>query len=105
MPPFCSEPTKMLIKILRKGGREPLVINDATLMIVEDGCGNPVSLACEYGLPGHLGTFTVSHCKDPEFNEILRQLGIDKVVIVENLADSLKSPDQLPLVGGRIPGV
>jgi len=95
----------MLIKILRKGGREPLVIDDATLMIVEDAKGNPVSLACEYGLPGRLGTFEVSHCKDPEFNTLLHRLGINKTVIVENLADSLKDPRTLPVAGSMFGGV
>ena len=94
----------MLVKILRKGGREPLVIDDATLMIVEDAKGNPVSLACEYGLPGSLGTFEVSHCKDPEFNTLLHRLGINKTVIVHNMASDLGSPASLPrgssLVGG-----
>jgi len=95
----------MLIKILRKGGREPVIIDDATLMIVEDAKGNPVSLACEYGLPGRLGTFEVSHCKDPEFNELLKRLGIDKTVIVHNLADDLKKPSALSAVGSAIGGV
>ena len=89
----------MLVKILRKGGRVPEIIDDATLMIVEDAKGNPVSLACEYGLPGHLGAFEVSHCKDPEFNELLHRLGINRTVIVHNLASELKSPGSLPQVG------
>lgn len=94
----------MLVKILHKGGREPLIIDDATLMIVEDANGNPVSLACEYGLPGRLGTFEVSHCKDPEFNELLRRLGIHKTVLVHNLADDLRKPSALPLAGAIMGG-
>ena len=94
----------MLVKILRGGGQGPLVIPDATLMIVEDAKGNPVSLACEYGLPGHLGAFEVSHCKDPEFNELLHRLGINKTVIVEDLADSLIDPSRLPAVGSLLRG-
>lgn len=81
----------MRIRILRENGHT-LVIDDATVMIVEDASGNPVSVACEYGMPE---AFCVAHVKDKEFNTVLHNLGINRVVIAENLESSLKPPSQL----------
>lgn len=88
----------MVIKILQKGGREPLVIDDATLVVVEDNNGNPVSVACAAGLPGRLGTFEVAHLKDPNFNDTLRRLGIHKVVIGHDISKDMRDPAKLPSI-------
>lgn len=84
----------MIVKIVRRGKTE--VITDASLLIVEDHKGDPVSLAVRFGAgPG----FTVS-CIDNEdkFNQVLRNLGIDKVVIKVPIDPLLKPPAQLPVL-------
>jgi hypothetical protein len=87
----------MVIKIVRRGQTQ--IINDATLVIVEDDYGNPVSLAAKSGIGNG---FTVA-CIDDEarFNQTLRNLGIDKVVIKAPLDPLLLKPAQLPTISPR----
>ena len=87
----------MRIKIVRRG--ETMIIEDATLMIVEDSKGDPVSVAARYGV-GDL--FTVSCIDDEEkFNRTLRGLGIDKVVVKVPIDQDLRNPRELPVVAQR----
>ena len=83
-----------------------MVIDDASIMIVEDIAGNPVSVACEYGLPN---TFLVAgrntdHAigetieNEQRFNQILRNLGFDRIVVKDDLSKRLLDPKQLPFV-------
>lgn len=88
----------MRVKILRNGGRQPVVIDDATVMIVEDSKGDPVSVACEYGIPGNSGSFCVSHVQDPNFNTVLRNLGINRVVIPVNARTLMQREENLPAI-------
>jgi len=82
----------MIIKIVRRGGTE--VIRDAALLVVEDSKGDPVSIAARAGAgPG----FTVCCIDDEErFNRILRNLGIDKIVVKVPIDSQLKAPENLP---------
>ena len=82
----------MVIRIRTREGKT-LVIDDASLMIVEDASGNPVSIASEFGMGDN---FVVSCVDDlPKHNRILRNLGIDKVVITETIDDFLKPKNEL----------
>ena len=84
----------MIIKIVRKGKTE--IINDAMLMIVEDDIGNPVSVAAKSGIGNG---FTVACIDDEEvFNRVLRNLGIDRVVVKVPIDSLLKPPEQLPYI-------
>lgn len=85
----------MIIKIVRQGGKTE-VINDAMLMLVEDHKGDPVSVAARYGIGQ---SFMVS-CIDDEvkFNHVLRNLGIDKVVVKAPVDQLLRNPDSLPII-------
>lgn len=91
----------MRVKILRNGGRRPVVIDDATVMIVEDAKGDPVSVACEYGISGSDGSFCVAHVQDPYFNTVLHNLGIDRVVIPVNARTLMRREEDLPIIMGR----
>jgi hypothetical protein len=85
----------MIIKLLRHGRME--TIEDATLLIVEDQFGNPVSLAACFG-PGD--SFAVSCIgNEVEFNKMLRNLGINKIVTKVSADKLLLPPDQLPHTG------
>jgi hypothetical protein len=82
----------MIIKIVRKGKTE--IISDAMLLIVEDDIGNPVSIAAKSGIGNG---FTVA-CIDSEeaFNRVLRNLGIDRVVVKVPVDSLLQPPEQVP---------
>ena len=89
----------MRIKIVRRG--ETLIIDDATLLVVEDNNGTPVSIAARSSIDRG---FIVS-CIDDDvrFNTVLRNLGIDRTVIKVPIDDQLLKPSQLPLVT-KLPG-
>jgi len=74
----------MRIRLLRKDAA-PLVLDDVSLMVVEDMNGNPVSVACPYLTTEHNEAFEVAHCRDPEFTTLLRRLGINNTVIVRDV--------------------
>ncbi len=88
----------MRVKVKHADGRVS-VIEDADLMIVEDSKGDPVSVAVEYGPTGAFLVACATVDDNVRFNEILRNLGIDRTVIAVPL--DVKRPSQLPfLVGG-----
>ena len=64
-------------------------------MIVETETGDPVSVACEYGFPGAI---CVAHVKDDDFNVVLKNLGIDRVVVATDIKDVLRPPARLPII-------
>ena len=69
------------LEILTRIGEEPIVL-DASQVVVTLPDGSPIALAAVFG--GTEGV-QVSHCKDPEFNKILKKLGIDRTTVVENM--------------------
>ncbi len=85
----------MRIKLLRAGSVE--VVDDATIMLVEDENGTPVSLAYELGVAG---AFTVACCIDDaaKFNEELRKMGLDITVVKVDASKFLKPTNQLPAI-------
>lgn len=64
---------------IHRNMRDVLTV-DATRVIVEDAFGNPIALALEFA-PGQI---IASTADSPQFNAILHNLGIDKVVAVED---------------------
>lgn len=69
----------MKLKI-HKNLREAIEV-DATRVLVEDDLGNPIAVALEYG-PGAIFAVTADH---PDFNQILRSMGVNKVVVVQDI--------------------
>lgn len=72
----------LTVKCARKLGQEPTVIKDASVVIVEDEFENPVAVIVHI----QQGVCTVVTPDDPDFNRILSGLGVDKLVINEQLA-------------------
>lgn len=70
----------MKVRLRAKG--QVRVFEEAELIIVEDSHGNPVMVGC---LAGPADSFVCSTVSDPDFNSILRQLGINKTVLVTNV--------------------
>jgi len=62
--------------------REPRVI-DATRVIIEDDLGNPVCAAVQFGPPP--GGIIVETADAKNWNQVLRNLGIDKTVVVTDI--------------------
>lgn len=60
--------------------RDPQIIY-ASRVVVYDALDNPVSVTVEV----ENGVIITSHAGDPDFNRILRELGIDKTVIVQEI--------------------
>lgn len=63
---------------------------EATRVIVQDNLGNPVALALKYGETADGRELVLTaHIGEPggevAFNELLRQMGIDRTVIVTDL--------------------
>lgn len=71
---------------LHNGLKQPLV-SEATSVVVEDELGNIVFAAQTLGG----GRIQFTHMDDPEYQQILRQLGIFKTVIIKDV------PPQAPL--------
>jgi len=61
---------------------EPTVLDNVSLVVVEDASGTPVSIACEYGETDSEHILGVATCADPQFQRMLTANGIDKTVIV-----------------------
>lgn len=71
----------MIVKALsRVGDREPL-IKRGSMVTIENDDGTVLCVAIELGRG--LGC-VVAHASDPDFNSILKELGIDKTTICED---------------------
>lgn len=66
--------------IIHNNLRDAQVI-EATRLVVEDHLGNPIVVALEYA-PGQI---VASHAGDKDFNNLLRNLGINKVVVCTDI--------------------
>ncbi len=71
----------MRVKILQGIGKAPILLN-ATLVVCENNQGTPVMVAGDYGPEG---TIRASHCKDEDFNDTLKKLGLTQVVLCDTI--------------------
>jgi hypothetical protein len=71
----------MKVEIVRGIGRAPLVIEDASRVLVTQDDGTPIAVASEW-MPGAV---TCGTAADGDFAQILRGLGVDRTVVVEGL--------------------
>jgi hypothetical protein len=70
-------------KVLQQIGRE-VVVAQGRMVVVEDEFGNPLVVV----LQTSPRMTTILSCRDADFNTMLRQLGLDRIVV--------DSPLQLP---------
>lgn len=70
----------MRVKVISRLGDAPVVM-DAAVVLVENQFGEPISVACS----NTDGVFWLAHCKDKNFNDVLRMLGIDKTIIAADV--------------------
>ncbi len=73
----------MRVTLVRRPGEAPVVI-EAAMVLVEDHLGTPISVAHEQGRAPS-SAYVVAHAHDKNFNAILRQLGLDKTVVCDDL--------------------
>lgn len=70
----------MRVKLVETIGGQVLDL-DVALVIVEDGVGNPISIACETN-----GGYTCETANNEErFNRILRGLGLNRSIVCDNI--------------------
>lgn len=70
----------MLVTIFPAGiGSEPITV-EATLMLAQHENGTPF---CVAGLYGPEGVIKCAHAQDESFNKVLRQLGINRMIICD----------------------
>ena len=69
----------MILEILDGLGR-PLVI-PATRVVVKSVDGTPLAAVVEWQGSGNGTHVTAVHAKDPQFNQVLANLGLDRVKI------------------------
>lgn len=76
------------VKCIRTLGKEALIADDASVVIVEDDFGNPIAVVARI----QPLVYTIATADDPEFNRILEGLGIDKLVINEKIDFNMPLP-------------
>jgi hypothetical protein len=72
------------------------ILDDINLVVVEDTFGNPLVVIIET----QPGVQSVILADDPDFNRILKGLGIDKTVISSSIDSIEDIPDGAKLVQG-----
>ena len=85
----------MLLRAFKNIGDQNPIVAQVSVVLIEQDDGTAISVACEMN-----GIIHVSHCNDPDFNRVLQTLGFDKLTIVENVADMMSKPDELPKIIG-----
>ncbi len=78
----------MRLKAIQQLGGD-VVDGEFAYVYVEDKFGNPLMVACELAD----GMYDVSHVGDPDFQSVLRSLGVDKTVVV----DTVRGPEPRPI--------
>ena len=72
----------MRVKVLSRIGDPQPLIKEASVVLIEDNNGTVVGVAVS--LPDNMGC-VVAHADDPDFNRVLRELGIDRLTICADL--------------------
>jgi len=82
----------MIIRGFRHvGDPRPLVASDIHVLLLEDENGTPLFVACEYEPGAHV----LCTAQDPDFNRVLRNLGIDKITICDHIGDGSRNLEDL----------
>lgn len=87
----------MRVEALKHLGGQTFIAEDIASVVVRDKFGNPILVAFESKINGQ-PVYTVSHVKDPDFNRVLAGLGINQVVVCDNLK-LIKADGLEPLIG------
>lgn len=82
----------MFVRVYRTLGDPQPVEQEAVLVVIEGQSGQPVCVATELGQ----GIIAAATADDPEFNRMLRNLGLHKTVIVSPA--HIPAADELPQV-------
>jgi hypothetical protein len=68
-------------KCIRSLGSDPVHVENCVLVIIEDSYGNPIAVVAEV----QPDITTVVTADDPDFNRILNGLGINKIVVANQI--------------------
>lgn len=85
------------VHCIKQLGQGTATVKDTTLVIVEDEFGNPIVVVVQV----QPRVYTVVNADDPDFNRVLEGLGIDKIVVNDQVDFTLPLPDgQVKLLRG-----
>ena len=86
----------MKVKAFRHiGDRQPLVADDIMVLLMELDDGTAAFVACQHEQRGKLDCVTMAHANEADFNEVLRNLGFNKLTICTSLGDMSSTPQEL----------
>lgn len=93
----------MRVKAFRRlGDRNPLIAEDIQVLLVEADDGTAVMVGCQYEPVGAgLGSMTLAHAQEEDFNMVLRNLGFTQLTVCTSLGDMERSHsdlERLPLL-------
>lgn len=81
-----------------RGITDPVVVEKATTVVIEDDFGTPIGVVYEH-MPG---AYLLVPANDPDFNRIMEGLGLDhvKVTVTPLRIDKSQWPTQGQLISG-----
>jgi len=85
----------VLIKLVTRVGEKPLVLPISQFVVCQDN-GTPIAVGAEYG-PAN--TQAISMVGMPDFQRILRMLGINTTVLVDTLQLPKHNPEAKLIAG------
>ncbi len=65
------------------------------VILVELDDGTAAFVGCQHEPRGKLDCVTMAHANEDDFNEVLRNLGFNKMTICTNVGDLSSTPDEL----------
>ena len=78
----------MKIRAFRSFDDPQPLVREVAAVVIEKNDGTPVAAASQ--VAGELCCFTTA--EDPHFHRHLRMLGLDRIVVVEDLSDAILPP-------------
>ena len=93
----------MRLRAYKRLGGQTIIDTDVSMLVVEGAEGQPIMVAADLG-NGAVLAEVLKPSTEAEFNRTLRALGVDKMVIAEDLGKKVLPPGQhnrLPLITGR----
>lgn len=76
------------VHCVRALGQGTATVTDNTIVVVEDDFGNPLVVVVQV----QPRVYTIVNADDPDFNKVLEGLGIDKVVVNDQVNFNIPLP-------------
>jgi hypothetical protein len=76
------------VHCVRALGKGTAIVTDNTLVVIEDDFGNPIVVVVQV----QPRVYTVIKADEPDFNKVLGGLGIDKIVVNDQIDFNIPLP-------------